>query len=671
MIMPAEQACPAEQKALLSHTEDFFSQKSPLHEAEKFGGRPYEYRPQQAAMAHAVAEALCQKHNLCVEAPTGVGKSFAYLMPAILFSINVAHKPVVVSTETINLQEQLIEKDLPLLRQLMGVEFKTALAKGRSNYLCQRRLGLAAGDRREEFLPMASLASDIDKIARWAQDSKDGSRSSLDIRVEQHAWSSVCCEGGNCAGPQCSFFRNCFYWRARREWDKADVVVANHALFFTDLKLKQGADLESSLLPPYCAAIIDEAHTLEDNAASYLGLDITDNGVRHFLNRLYNPANARGLLMRAGEEALGLRKAVSAAQDRAISFFQILRERVTQQNDSICRLRKPGSITDLLSEPLASLAESLKDYIKLQDDEDFKTELNSQFNRALAYAQGIFQFATMSLPEHVYWLEEEHEHNSISMYAAPLNVNEILKKLLFTAGFPVILTSATLTVRHSLAYYRERVGFANGPELVLDSPFDHQEQVRLYIPRQMPEPNEESYIAAAASQIERFVTMTHGKAFVLFTSYQNMRTCAELLEGFFKEKGITLLVQGENMTRSAMLREFRRDTNSVIFGANSFWTGVDVPGEALSNVIITKLPFPVPSHPLIEARSERIKDSGKSPFMDYSLPEAVLKFRQGLGRLIRSKTDKGIIVVLDKRIISKRYGEHFLQSIPRCPTEIC
>ncbi|MDD3118964.1 MAG: ATP-dependent DNA helicase, partial [Victivallales bacterium] len=273
-------------------------------------------------------------------------------------------------------------------------------------------------------------------------------------------------------------------------------------------------------------------------------------------------------------------------------------------------------------------------------------------------------------PDHVYWIEQGGEgRDFITLQAAPLNVGLLLYQTLFSKGFPVILTSATLTVGRTLDYYRSRVGYGDGDELVLDSPFDCR-QVKLYVPRRIPDPSEEEFAAALPELIESYLEITHGKAFVLFTSYQLLKYCAERMRPWFRNHDLTLLVQGEELSRSAMLQHFRADVDSVIFGTTSFWTGVDVPGEALSNVIVTKLPFPVPSHPLIEARNEKIRELGGNPFMHYSLPEAVLKLRQGVGRLIRSKTDQGIIVLLDKRVLTKRYGSFILDSLPPYPLQI-
>ncbi len=648
---------------ILDRTEKFFLAESPLVEAEKYGGRAYEYRPQQAEMARRTAEALVGHHNLCVEAPTGIGKSFAYLVPLIYYS-QTQSKPALISTETINLQEQLIDKDIPILAKLTGIKFKAALAKGRSNYLCLRRLTMASGDHQDELIPLASLVMDVQRIAKWADVTTDGNRDDMDLRLDPSSWGYVCCEAGNCAGPRCDFFKSCFYWRARLEWEKADIIIANHALFFTDLKMKQDENLETTLLPPYCAVVIDESHTLENNAAEYLGLRVNSAGLHSFLNRLFNPENGKGLLVKSGTEAMELRSMIADIKRDAAVFFNMAERFLLEKQDSVRRFRQPSLIPDLLSLPLGKMRNKLTEFIKTLEDKDFKTELESQLMRCDAFIDGINDFTQMTYPEHVYWIEEDKV--GVSLRAAPLNIAAILETILFAKTFPVILTSATLTVKNSFDYYRSRVGYSRGAELRLDSPFSAS-QVKLFISRTMPEPTDYKYKDALLQEIPKFLMMTHGKAFVLFTSYQLLKHCAENLKDFFEDKNITLLTQGDSMTRSSMLKEFKNDINSVIFGTDSFWTGVDVPGEALSNVIVTKFPFAVPSHPLIEARCEKIEATGTNAFMGYSLPEAVLKFRQGVGRLIRSKHDTGIIVILDRRVSSKRYGQYFLDSIPPYP----
>lgn len=679
MILPADTPEAFEQivSDALEKTRLFFSPDSPLKNAESFGGRPYERRVQQEQMAYAVAECLERGRNLCVEAPTGVGKSFAYLVPAIFHALSM-HKSVLITTETINLQEQLVYKDLPLLKEILNLNFTFVLAKGRGNYLCKRRLAMARGDHRNEYLPMASLTSDLERLYDWSRDTKgDGSRSEIPFRLDPQLWNCVCCETSTCAMKKCNFFGTCFYWKARLLWDKADLVVANHALFFTDLKIRELEQQENCPLPPYCAVVFDEAHTLEDNAANHLGIHLNSGGVRYMLNRLYNPANGRGLLSRPGDLTLNMRGQVSRLHDAATVFFDQFQENLSKSPEQCIRMHHPGVYDNPMSKLFCELESMLKDYLT-DESEDLesghKLEVTSQLNRLSACREELDAFVTMDYDDHVYWVEGHGGERTmplrnVELASAPLNVAQILYETLFSKGIPVILTSATLAVRDSLDYFVQRIGFARGEGMILDSPFDYSKQVKLYLSRTMPQPTENNYSDVASDKIKDFVLKTQGRAFVLFTSYGMLKYCAEQLEGPFLSAGIDLLVHGDSLSRTAMIHQFKKNKKSVIFGATSFWTGVDVPGDALSNVIIAKLPFSVPTHPLIAARCDRIRQCGGEPFRDYSIPDAVLKFRQGVGRLIRSKTDQGIIVVLDPRIVSKQYGKSFLNSIPPCPIE--
>jgi len=668
-----EHAVPEAPETFLNEVEQFFAPGGTLLTAARLDGRPCEFRPQQSAMARAVAESLISGRNLAVEAPTGVGKSFAYLVP-LVFRAGKDNRPAVVSTETINLQEQLILRDVPLLKELTGVDFRAALAKGRSNYLCLRRLALLAGEQSQQLLPSASMQLDLEKIMQWAEKSPTGSRDAVDFRMDNELWPLICCEAGNCQKVRCPYFQQCFYMRARKSWGEADIVVANHALFFTDLAMR-GEEGDSGLLPNYGALVIDEAHTLEDNAAEYLGIRISRSGVVGVLNRLYNPDNARGLLVRDGADVLALRQTAAEARDDAYGFFEqfsgFLREGTSRYDGQECtvrRVRQTNRFEDHLSEKLRVLHRLLWEYVEKLDDEEkkenasLKTELESLMDRCKSFMDGIQIFMEMSQSEAVYFIETERGGGSV-INVAPLNVAELLNRMLFNAAFPVTLCSATLTVRNSFDFYCGRIGFDNGDTLCLDSPFS-RDQARVLVSRDMPEPASREYQEALAVEIQKFVAMTGGKAFVLFTSYAHLRFCAEKVRGFFSRCNIQLLTQGGDLSRSMMLKIFREDISSVLFGTDSFWTGVDVPGEALSNVIITKLPFPSPGDPIVEGRCEKIKAAGGSDFREYMLPAAVLKFRQGAGRLIRSRSDRGIIVVLDKRVLSKGYGKSFLDALP-------
>ena len=655
-LQETESISPGE--SLINDCKAFFSDGGALSQWD-FDGRKYEERPQQTAMALAVARSLVNGSNLCVEAPTGVGKSFAYLVPLIYRSRHCA-LPSVVSTETINLQEQLMNKDIPMLRQLTGLDIKAALAKGRHNYICRRRLEMLSGEQMDALLPVPSLVLDLEKILDDIEDGMNGEREEFDFRIDPQVWSLVCCEAGNCAGHKCPFFRNCFYFRARKSWESSDIIIANHALFFTDLAMR-GEGSESPLLPNYGAVVIDEAHTLENNAADHLGLHVSKAALVSTLNRLYNPDSARGLLLRSGASSAELRALVSDARDEAYGYFRFYERLLEDSRESALKISRPDMCSEKLTHALLALARKLDEVLEDEDDDSFKTELQSQYSRVREYIDAVEMFHHQMIPDSVYFAESDR--NSITLHGAPLNVCDLLREKLFNQDFPVMLCSATLTYRGRFDYYWSRVGFVSGDGIRLDSPFSHDQAV-ICIPKDMPDPASENFVPALMQEIPRFVKMTDGKAFVLFTSYQVLRQCAEHLKDDFDDEGWTLLVQGGDMSRSQLLRNFKEDINSVLFGTDSFWTGVDVPGEALSNVIVTKLPFAVPSHPLVAARMAKIEASGRSSFSEYSLPEAVLKFRQGAGRLIRSRSDRGVIVILDRRVISKGYGRLFLDALP-------
>ncbi|MBI3449931.1 MAG: ATP-dependent DNA helicase [Acidobacteria bacterium] len=610
----------------------------------------YEPRPSQVRMGVAVGRALEEAEHLLVEAPPGTGKTFAYLVPAI-----DSGRTVVISTGTRTLQDQLFQRDIPLLSKVIGRPIRAALMKGRENYLCVHRLdGFTSQGALTGFGGDAALeASRLAGVRAWARATDTGDRAELaELPEPWRPWEKIDARADTCLGQKCEQYDACFLTRMRRRAQEADLIVVNHHLLLSDLVLKASA--YGAIIPEYRFLIVDEAHMLEEVATAHLGRSLSSYQIADLAVDAAAFAERRASDSAEGSAlAMGGRELKAAAADMHALFGEELRGRfllapLLADGDTRRRLDE----TRLALDGIARAAESLENP---SEESDALRRRGSDLARTLEFLLKTDDDSA------VFW--GERRGRGIFLTASPIDVSSQLRELLFQRIDAAVLTSATLTVDGSFEFVRERVGLGRAATLSLPSPFDLETQSILYVPAATPEPSEAAFAQAVDDQIRSLLAITEGRAFLLFTSLAAMRRERESLEGTVDWP---LLMQGE-ASRHALLDRFRATPNAVLLATASFWQGVDVPGESLSLVVIEKLPFDVPSDPIVAARCEAVRRRGGNAFEEYQLPAAVIDLKQGLGRLLRARTDRGVLAVLDGRLRTKRYGSTFLKSLPPYP----
>lgn len=676
----------------------------------------YEHRDEQVRMAFAVAEAFNEERVAVIEAGTGTGKSLAYLLPAVFWALRNRER-VVVSTNTINLQEQLIKKDIPFLREKGGLSFRAVLVKGRSNYLCLRKL--KAVETEPSLFREEGSAGELEALVEWSRKTGEGCRNDLSFIPREEIWEEVCCEADQCGRVKCSHYGKCFFYTARREAAGADILVVNHSLLLADVALRHETGYDSSaILPPFTRLIFDEGHHLEDTATSFFSARTSRQGLLRILGRLQHPRKAqRGILPRLS--AAISREVPEQLDDLFIELSTLLEERLL-----------PGrvSLADTVTQVLDSLGLDLLAYLKNNRNNSIEHKLRltpavyadpfwrkveetvqrliKELTEYVAMLQAFFKICER-LPERVleklagslidlrgirgrlegviqdlgvftarsdrlcHWFEVSSGSRgmTVRLCSSPIEVAESIKTAVLDKFRTVVVTSATLAVGEKFDYLKRMTGIdlldsRRVSELLLASPFDYERQTFIGIPDDLPEPVERSFASCLEEYLLQGLVISEGRAFVLFTSYSLLTRIYASLREPLQKAGLTPMRQGE-INRHMLLNRFRREKNAVLFGTDSFWEGVDVQGRALELVVITRLPFRVPTEPILEARAEAIAAEGGDPFMTSTVPQAVIKFKQGFGRLIRSRDDRGAVLIFDSRVLSKSYGRFFLDSLPR------
>ncbi len=664
----------------------------------------FEVRKEQYQMSKLIENGLNNNTKLVVEAGTGTGKTIAYLIPSVLYGLENNIK-VVISTNTINLQEQLINKDIPMLQKILSKEFSYILVKGRGNYLCKRKL-YNINDTEIEKTEDKNI---INNIKQWDSTTETGDRSELKEEISYNIWEKMNSESDLCAGVKCNYYSTCYFFKARKSINKSDVLIVNHHMFFADLSIRNeaGFNTEYAILPNYDIVVFDEAHNIEDTARNYFTYEVSRYEFGRLVGYIHNKrstnlSNAGSLTRLLAFLNINLEperyQKIDELKDEIISDLNQFYDNGIKILDKIAtvfandltsselkkRLDKEffmyskdkkniDKLNKEFSQKYVTLIKTFNNFFKvidnydIEDDNSIIFDFKKYFERLKEYYKNFEFILDMEDKNYVYWISININKNNVRLYATPFDISEDLNKSLLSKIDRMVFTSATLSVDNKFDYFLNSIGIKDKKKIdtkMILSPFDYEKQMSVYIPSDVPDPNDINFIDNVLSFIKQLINKTEGKCFLLFTSYSTMNYLYNKIEPYFIKTKYTLIKQGD-MPRNEMIEVFKREENPILFGTDSFWEGVDVQGKQLQSIIILKLPFKVPDDPVTEAIIEKIRDNKGNPFLEYQVPQAVIKFKQGIGRLIRSKEDKGIVTILDIRLVQKYYGKKFLKSLPK------
>ncbi|MDP0493445.1 MAG: helicase C-terminal domain-containing protein [Fusobacterium sp. JB021] len=684
----------------------YFEEKGLI--SQKF--KEFEFRKEQNDMVQHIQEGLNKEKKIIVEAGTGTGKTLAYLIPSIEWALE-NEKKVVISTNTINLQEQLINKDIPMIRKIMDKKFKYILVKGRGNYLCNRKYyNVSSGN----IIKPANISEEqkvqVKKLINWGRVTQTGDKSELSFEPSYDIWEYFQSESDTCYNG-CPHREECFFFKARDEKKNADILIANHHIFFSDLAIKKeiGFNTDFSILPEYGLVVFDEAHNIEKVARDYFSYEVSKYSFVKSMNKIYNLRKEKLLEGKEGKYKLNSHlevlwkylKKIDIENKSKIEkiicndliekhknlflagdiFFKRIIEIFSKgQNGSLSIRIKKGDMLEtnflkMLEKEKQDFVLEFNTYLNLikrllslvseaEDKEGKISEFVNYTNRLESFLANFNFINTFEDEEFIYWIEVNEKKNNSKLVATPLKVDNELSENLYENLKQIIFTSATIAIVKNFKYFKESIGLQEETyDKIIASPFDYDKQMKVYLPEGISAPNDRNFLDDVQNLLEKLIIKSKGRTFVLFTSYRALNYVYYSIRKELEKNGIELFIQGM-YPRTKLVELYKKSNYPVLFGTDSFWEGVDVKGDKLSSVVIVKLPFKVPNDPITEAIIEKYEEQGKNSFLEYQIPESVIKFKQGIGRLIRSKEDRGVVTILDNRVITKRYGKYFLQSIP-------